>query len=52
MAECGFYNICKRKICNNSCPITSWQTKEEKVEVFIYFGDIFHFLGLQNHWGQ
>ena len=35
-----------------SDPITSWQTEDKKVEVFIYFSDIFHFLGLQNHWGQ
>ena len=37
MTECGFYNICKRKICNNSCPITSWQTEEEKAEAVIDF---------------
>ena len=37
MTECGFYNICKRKICNNSCPITSWQTEEKKAEAVIDF---------------
>ena len=39
-------NIQKTKIMASD-PITSWQIDEEKVET-----DRFHFLGLQNQWGQ